>query len=57
MDFVKNLEVTPIVEGRGMGVMLFVSFGRIAHENRYATHPLYLNTFVTIEKLEPRNHD
>ena len=57
MDFVKNLKVTPVVEGRGMGVMLFVSFGRIAHENRYATHPLYLNTFVTIEKLEPRNHD
>ena len=57
MDFVKNLEVTPIVEGRGMGVMLFVSFRLIAYENRYVTHPLYLNTFVTIEKMEPHNYD
>ena len=57
MDFVKNLKVTPVVEGRGMGVMLFVSFRLIAYENRYVIHPLYLNTFATIEKLEPRNHD
>ena len=37
--------------------MLFMSLRRIAYENRYVTHPLYLNTFVTIEKMEPRNYD
>ena len=37
--------------------MLFVSLWRIEYENRYATHLLYLNTFVTIEKIEPRNYD
>ena len=57
MDFVKNLEVTHIVGGGGMGVMLFVSFWQIAYENRYVAHPLYLNIFVTIEKIEPRNYD
>ena len=57
MDFAENLEMTHIVSGGGMGVMLFVSLWRIAYENRYVTHLLYLNTFVTIEKVEPRNYD
>ena len=30
--------------------MLFVSLRRIAYQNRYVIHPLYLNTFVTIDK-------
>ena len=37
--------------------MLFVSLWEIAYENRYVAHPWYLNTFVTIEKIEPRNYD
>ena len=37
--------------------MLFVSLWRIAYENRYVTHPLYLNTFVNIEKRKPCNYD
>ena len=57
MDFVKNLEVAHIVRVGGRGVMLFVSLWLIAYENRYVAHPLYLNTFVTIEKMEPRNYD
>ena len=57
MDSVKNLEVTHIVRGGERGILLFVSFSRIAYEIQYVTHPLYLNTFVTIEKMEPRNYD
>ena len=57
MDFAENLEMTDIVNGGGMGVMLFVSLWRIAYENRYVTHPLHLNTFVTIEEVEPHNYD
>ena len=37
--------------------MLFVALWRIAYDNRNVTHPLYLNTFVAIEKMEPRNYD
>ena len=37
--------------------MLLVSLWCIAYENRYLTHCLYLNTFVTIEKMEPRSYD
>ena len=37
--------------------MLFVLLWRIVYEIRYVTHPLYLNTFVTIEKMEPHNYD
>ena len=40
--------------GWGEEVMLSVSLWRIAYENRYVAHPLYLNTFVTIEKMEPK---
>ena len=54
--FVKYLEMTHIVGG-GRVVMLFVSGCRIAYENRYVAHPLYLNTFVTFEKTELRNYD
>ena len=43
--------------GLGEGVMLSVSLWCIAYENRYVTQPLYLNTFVTIEEMEPRNYD
>ena len=50
MDFAENLEMTHIVSAGGMGVMLFVSLWPIAYENRYVTHPLHLNIFVTIEK-------
>ena len=58
MDFVKNMEVKHVVGGGGReGVMLFISLWRIAYENRYAAQPLYLNPFVTIEKIEPRNYD
>ena len=34
--------------------MLSVSLGRIAYENRYVTHTLFLSTFVTSEKMESR---
>ena len=57
MDFVKNLEVTHIGGGGGEGVMLFISLWHIAYENLYVDDPLYLTTFVTIEKLEPCNYD
>ena len=57
MDFAENLETMHIVSGERMGVMLFVSLWRIAYENRYVTHPLHLNTFVTIEKTEPHNYE
>ena len=49
--------MTHIVGGGGREVMLFVSISRIAYENRYVANPLYLNTFLTIEKKEPRNYD
>ena len=57
MGFVKNLEVTHIVGGEGRGVMLFASLWRIAYENWYVAHPLYLNTFATIEQIDPRIYD
>ena len=56
MYFVENLEMTHVVGGGGAG-MLFASLWRIADKNRYMTHPLYLNTFETIEKMEPDNND
>ena len=56
MDFVRNLEMTHIVRG-GVGFMLFASLLCIMYVHRYGTHPLYLNTFVAIEKLEPYNND
>ena len=56
MDFVKNLGMTYVVGGGG-GVKLFASLWPIADENQYVNHSLYLNTFVTIEKMEPRNYD
>ena len=37
--------------------MLFASLWRIAYKNWYVTHPLYLNTFETTEKMEPDNYD
>ena len=43
--------------GRGERVMLFASLWRTAYKNRYVTHSLYLNTFETIEKVEPENYD
>ena len=55
MDFVKNLKVTHIIMGGGVGS--FVSLRRIAYEKRHVAHPLHLNPFVTIEKMEPRNYD
>ena len=39
--------------GWGGGLVIW----HIAYENRYVAHPLYLNAFVTIEKMEPRNYD
>ena len=57
MDFAENLEMTHIVNGGGTGVILFVSLWRIAYENRHKTHPLHINTLVTIEKMEPHNYD
>ena len=41
-------------EGKGM---LFASLWRIAYKNWYVTHTLYLNTFETVEKMEPDNYD
>ena len=38
-------------------VMLFAPLWRTAYKNRYVTHPLYFNTFETIEKVEPDNYD
>ena len=38
-------------------VMLFAPLWRTAYKNRYVTHPLYLNTFETIEKVEPDSYD
>ena len=58
MHFVKNLEMAHAVGGgRGERVILFASLSRTAYKNRYVTHPLYLNTFETIEKVEPENYD
>ena len=57
MNFAENLEMTQVVSDGGMGVMLFVSSWRTTYENRYVTHPLHLNTFVAIEKMEPHNYD
>ena len=51
MDFVENLEMTHIVRG---GVTFICV---IAYENRFVTHSLYRNTFLTIEKMEPHNYD
>ena len=39
------------------GILLFISLWRIAYENVYVAHSLYLNNFVTIEKMEPDNYD
>ena len=58
MHFAKNLEMTHAVGGgRGGRVMLFVSLRRTAYKNRYVAYPLYLNTFETIEKVDPNNYD
>ena len=58
MNFVENLEMTHEVGGgRGESAMLFASLWRTAYKNRYVTHPLYLNTFEVIEKVEPDNYD
>ena len=58
MYFVENLETTHAVGGRrGARVMLFASLLHTAYKNRYVTHTLYLNTFETIEKVEPGNYD
>ena len=58
MYFVENLEMTHAIGGgRGGRVMLVASLRRTAHKNRYVTHPLYLTTFQTIEKVEPDNYD
>ena len=56
MDFVKNLEVTHIVGGGGRESCYLFHYDKL-YENRCVAHPLYLNTFVTIEKIEPRNYD
>ena len=58
MYFVKNLEMAHAVGGgRGGRVMLFTSLWRTAYKNRYVTHSLHLNTFGTIEKVEPETYD
>ena len=58
MYFVENLEMAHAVGGeRGGRVMLFAPLWRTAYKNRYVTHPLYLNTFETIEKVEPDSYD
>ena len=58
MYFVENLEMTHAVGGgRGGRVMLFESLRRTAYKNRYVSYPLYLNTFETIEKVDPNNYD
>ena len=58
MYFVENLEMTHAVGGEREGrAMLFASLWRTANKNRYVTHPLYLSTFETIEKVEPDNYD
>ena len=52
MYFVENLDMTHAVGGgRGGRVMLFDVI------MTYVTHPLHLNTFETIEKVEPDNYD
>ena len=60
MDFNENLEMTRIVVG-GAGnhviCVIMTSLWRIAYEHWYDTHPLYLNTFLTIEKMQPHNYD
>ena len=56
MYFVENLEMTYVVTAGGGG-MLFASLWHIAYKNWYVTHPLHLNTFETIEKMEPDNCD
>ena len=43
--------------GGGGGGILFKLLWRIAYKNWYVNHPLYLNTFETIEKMEPENYD
>ena len=55
MDFVKNLEVTHIVGGGGTEVMLFHYDALRTKIDMWLTP--YLNIFVTIEKMEPRNYD
>ena len=52
MGFAENLEMAHIVGGRGGRVTSVIMTHR-----RYVTHTLYLNTFVTIEKMEPHNYD
>ena len=47
MCFVKNREITHLVRGGGRGMVIF----------RYVTHPFYLNTFETTEKMKPDNYD
>ena len=37
--------------------MLFESLWRIMYVNRYVTHPLYINSFASIEKIELYNYD
>ena len=56
MDFVENLEMTHIVRGRG-GRHVICVIMTITYVNRYVSHALYFNTFVTIEKMEPYNYD
>ena len=57
MDFVKNLEMTHIVgdERRG-GYVICVIITHCVRKS-ICDSPLYLNTFVTIEKMEPHNCD
>ena len=43
--------------GEGGGDMLVASLWHIAYINWYVFHPLYLNTWETIEKMEPDNYD
>ena len=37
--------------------MLFASLWRSSYKNWHVTHPLYLNTFEVIEKMEPDKYD
>ena len=57
MYFVENLEITHAVGGvLGGGSCCLRHYDPLCTKID-VTHPLYLNTFETIEKVEPDNYD